>query len=227
VKLSRKTLACAGFGVLALLVALGGFLVVVKPQQSKVQSLDTQIAIAQAQYAALHTAGSHTPHLHAAELFQLSRAMPDNDDMPGILIELSHLANVSSVALTAVQPSPRLALTDGSSAVPLRVTIDGSWTNIAIFLRHVRNEVQGTKQHLSIAGRLFDIDNIQIEPRLSDTAPAGTIEAVLTMNAFDYGAPPSPTATAGASGATSTTTTTTTTTPSSGSQQAVGTGSGS
>jgi hypothetical protein len=48
------------------------------------------------------------------------------------------------------------------------------------------------------------------------------LQAVLTMDAFDYGAPPSPTATAGVTGATSGTTTGATTTT----QSTTPTGSG-
>jgi Tfp pilus assembly protein PilO len=225
--LNRQTASVAALVFVAVLIAAGGFLTVVKPQQTKVRSLDAQIAAAQAQSAALHRAGSRVPQLRTAELFQLSRAMPDDDDMPGILFELSRLADAASVSLVAIQASPRVALPDGSSALPLRVTVDGRWIDVAAFLRRVREQVQRTTHGFSVAGRLFDIDDIQMQPGQEATGPQSTIEAQLTMNAFDYGAPPSPTATAGAAGAgtTGTTTTTTTTSPSSGSQQTSGTGS--
>jgi Tfp pilus assembly protein PilO len=218
--LSNQSIGIIAFAVCALVVALAGFLLGVRPQQSKAKALDLQIANAQSQYNALYTAGNTKPALRAAELFQLSRAMPDSDDMPGIVLELSRLSASAHVKLMAIQPSPRIALTDGSSAVPVKVTVDGTWTQLARFLGVVRAQVSLHASRLSVGGRLFDIDNIQITP----TETSSTIEAVLSMVAFDYGAPPSATATAGAS---SGTTTTSTTPATSGSQQAAGTGGSS
>jgi Tfp pilus assembly protein PilO len=214
---SQQTIAVVAFGVLAVLVAAIGFLAVVHPQQTKARTLDTKIANAQTQYVAMHEQGHEKPDLRTAELFQLSRAMPESDDMPGILVDLSRLSGVSSVTLTAVQPSPRIALPDGSSALPIRVTVNGTWTQVAGFIRRLNAQVRTGDHKLSVAGRLFDIDTIQITSGASGSA--SQIEAVLTMSAFDYGAPPSPTA---ALGSAASSTTTTTTTPTSSSQQAAG-----
>lgn len=219
--IDRTKALAAGLVVLGVLIGLIGYATVVKSQQKKVTSLDAQIATAEQQYASLHVGTSRKPALRAAELFQLSRAMPETDDMPGILFELSRLAHQSSVSIAAIRPSPRIALTDGSSAVPLSVTISGTWPQVAAFLKLVDHQVRFTGGSLSVAGRLFDVDEIQVTP----AGAANGIQAVLTMSAFDYGAPPSPTATAG--GPSSSTTTTTTTPSASGSQQAAGTGSSS
>jgi Tfp pilus assembly protein PilO len=213
-------LVIGGIALAAVLVAVGGYMVAIRPQIAKTHALDAQIATAQIQYAALHGSdGTRRRSLHAAELFQLSRAMPNSDDQPGVMLELSRLAAASSVDLMAIAMQPRVALSDGSSALPVNVTVDGSWGHLASFLHQVRNQVRVKGTTVSVAGRLFVIDSIQINP--SSAPPA--IEAVLQMSAFDYGAPPSPTATAGASGQTTTTTTTTTTPATSGSQQAAGT----
>jgi Tfp pilus assembly protein PilO len=215
--LNRQQLTIGGLVLLGVVVALAGYLLAISPQSSKAQSLDGQIAEKQQQYLTLHEVRlGRNESLHAAELFQLSRAMPDTDDQPGIMLELSRLATASSMKLMAVGIQPRVALTDGSSAVPLNVSIDGSWTNLARFLRAMRNEVQVRGKSLAIGGRLFTIDQIAITPSANTN---GSIEAQLRMNAFDYGAPPSPSATAGV---TANTTTSTTTTTSSGSQQAAG-----
>jgi hypothetical protein len=109
--------------------------------------------------------------------------------------------------------------------VPLRVTIVGGWNGVAAFLKHVDQQVRFDRRGFSVAGRLFDVDTIQITP-----TTGSDVQASLTMSAFDYGAPPSPSATAGGPASattTDTTSTTTTTTPSSGTQQAAGVGSGS
>jgi Tfp pilus assembly protein PilO len=217
VKWSWQLGAIAGLGVLGLIVALVGFLVAVQPQRTKLRTVEAQIATAQSQFAALHATAGRKPQIQAAELFQLSRAMPKADDMPGILVGLSQLTSVSHVTLISVTPRPRVALADGSSAVPLAVTIGGTWTQVTSFLRHVRDQVALHGTRLAVAGRVFDVDNVQ----LTSQSQSPPLLAVLQMNAFDYGAPPSATATAGTQAATTTTTT------SSSSQQAAGTqGSG-
>jgi len=193
----------------------------IKPQTAKTRSLDAQIAQAQVQYLALHGGSHGAPELHAAELFQLSRAMPEKDDIPGIVLELARLAANSRVQLLAIVPQPRVALADGSSAVPLTVTVNGRWPKISAFMRLVGEEVKVRGKSFSVGGRLFDIDSIQITPPNVSSSSTG-IQAIVQMSAFDYGAPPSPTATAGAANGMTTTTTTSTTPASSGSQQAAG-----
>jgi Tfp pilus assembly protein PilO len=188
--------------VFAVVVAIAGYLLAIQPQRTKLSAVEAQITSAQAQLVGLHATAGKKPHLQTAQLFQLSRAMPNADDMPGILLDLSQLASASHATLIAVSPQSRVALLDGSSAVPLRVTVDGTWTEITSFLRHVRNQVSVSGTRLSVAGRVFDVDNVQLTTQAKPQSP---LEAFLTINAFDYGAPPSATATAGTQAATTTT----------------------
>jgi Tfp pilus assembly protein PilO len=203
-----------GLGALALIVALAGFLLAVRPQVSKTHKLDDEIAAAQLQLAGLRTAGTpKKPDIRAAELFQLARAMPDAPDMPGLLLELSRLADVSDVELAGLQPGQATQLTDGAMALPLQITVQGSWENVTRFLRNVRHNVRALAGgRLAVAGRLLDVDSIQISPAGTGSA----IQAVLAVNAFQYGVAPAPAPT-----------TTTTTSSGSTDQQAAGTTGGS
>lgn len=210
-------LVAGGLAALGAVVALAGLLVVVQPQRAKAHSLDAQIGKAQLELASLHGGGTKSPTIRAAELFQLSRAMPDHIDMPGILLDLARLAEASSVTLVAVRPSTPAALADGSMAVPLSVTVNGSWAGVSRFLRNVRLQVQEKGARLAVAGRLFDIDSIQLDPGQKGDG----LEAVLSLSAFVYGKPVAPAPAPTTTGST-TTTTSTTTTPSSGAQQAAG-----
>ena len=220
-----QTLAVAGFALLALVVVGAGYLLMIQPQRSKVRSVGEQIAAAQAQLRSLHSGSGPPPAIRASDLFRLAHAMPGVDDMPGVLLDISQLTASSKLKLVSIRPSPRVAMADGSSALPISVTVDGNWKGLSAFLKTVRGRVEvAGRKSLAVTGRLYNIDNVQIQ-----TAPQPSeLEAVLTMDAFDYGAPPSPTATAGAANrSTSTTTTSTTTTTSGGSPpQAAGTGSG-
>ena len=222
--LDRTKLILGGLGFAAVLVGLVGFLVVVQPQRSKLSSVDDQIATQEVELANLHTRTSNgKPNLQAAELFQLSRAMPDTVDQAGIVLALAQLSERAGVTLVDVRPSPAVVLSDGAQAVPLGVVVNGTWKQVAAFLKGVRDQVKSAGPRLSVAGRLFDIDNVEVATGSqagSKTAPTGPIQATLTLNAFVYGVPPAPT--------TPSSTTTTSTTPStSSSQQAAGTTGGS
>jgi hypothetical protein len=190
----------------ALGVAAGGFLLLIQPQRQHAQALVGQIADAQAQLASLRRSASGTPVAGASEVFQLAQAMPSGDDVAGILLDLSRLARASKLKLVAVRPAPRLTLATGAAAVPLSVTLDGSWRGLSSFLRAARQQVALRGSGLAVRGRLFEIDSMQV----TAGSPPNELEAVLALNAFDYGAPPSPSATAGAPDGSTTATSTTT-----------------
>jgi hypothetical protein len=195
-------------------VGLAGLLLAVLPQSSKAHDLAGQVAAAQTQLASLHGTPSHAPALRAADLFQLARAMPDNSDMPGLVLDLATAATRATVTLTSIAPSASVVQTDGSTAIPMRVTVDGKWDGVGRFVRNLRQNVRASGQKLTVTGRLFVVDNVSV---VSGTSKA-EVEATLTVNAFMYGVPlpPVTTDTTGA-----TTGTTTTATPP-GSAQAAG-----
>ena len=221
---TRQTVIVAVCGFLAVVVAGGGFLLVLQPQRSKLSATNAKITAAQAQFAALHQSPAKAPSIPASDLFSLSRAMPEIDDIPGVVVDLAQLAKANRLQLVSVRPAPRVQLPSGSSAVPITVTLNGNWKDLSAFLKAVRLRVTLAGDRPVVGGRVYNVDNIQIQTGTEHYE----LEAVLAMDAFDYGAPPSPTATAGVTGAGGTTTTGATTTTSAGGTPAAPTpGSGS
>jgi Tfp pilus assembly protein PilO len=214
VKFKRKQLiACIALGVLGVVVAIAGLLAVVAPQRSQASKLEVQIAKTETKLISLH--GRHGgPVIRAAELFQLARAMPDNADMPGIVLGLARAANASSVTLVSIQPAAVVPQPDGAAALPVRVVVDGQWGGVTSFLRALRTAVTVHGGKLTASDRLFVVDSVQI------AAGTGTseVEATISANAFSYGVAPPPVPT----DTTSTTTTTTTTTTTAGGAEAAG-----
>jgi hypothetical protein len=196
---TRQLVPVAALGLLAVVIAVAGFLMVIRPQRAKISSTDAKVTAARAQLAALHSGPAKAPAIRANDLFALSRAMPEIDDMSGVVLDLRQLANASTMALVGIRPASRVALADGSSAVPITVTLNGNWKGLSRFLYVVRHRVTVVAGRPIAGGRLYNIDNVQVT---TGTKPY-ELQAVLTMDAFDYGAPPSPTATAGVTGATS------------------------
>jgi hypothetical protein len=210
-----QLLACIGLVVLGIVVAIAGLLIAVLPQRSKVSKIDARVTAAQNKLIAMH-GRRHGPVIRAAELFQLARAMPDNADMPGIVLDLARAASSSSVTLTSIEPAAGVVQPDGSTEVPIRVIVDGKWNGVTAFLRALRSDVQVHKGKLSASGRLFDVDTLAIV----SGSGSSEVEATFSVNAFSYGTAPLPVTTD-----TTSTGTTTTTPTSGGTEAAVGPGS--
>lgn len=218
-----QLLAVIGLVALGVVVGVAGLLLAVLPQRSDVKNLDVQIAAAQAKLASLQRGAHHGPVIRAAQLFQLARAMPQSVDMPGLIVDLSRAAQDSNVSLLSFAPGQPVSQADGASGIPLKVSISGSWGGIAAFLHVLRSNVRVNGGELSVDGRLFTVDSVQLAPNGTTTGtpgtsngPQGELTASLSVNAFSYGVPAPPTTT------TSTSATTTTTTSSSGSVSAAG-----
>jgi Tfp pilus assembly protein PilO len=212
-KLKRgQLIACSALGVLAVVVAIAGLLAVVAPQRSQAAKLNDEITKTEAKLISLHGHG-RGPVIRAAELFQLARAMPDNADMPGIVLGLARAANASSVTLVSIQPGVVVPQPDGAGALPVHVIVDGRWGGVTSFLRALRTAVMVHSGKLTASDRLFVVDSVQM------VAGTGTseVEATISANAFSYGVAPPPVPTD-----TTSTTTTTTTTTTAGSVQAAG-----
>jgi len=202
-----QTLLVAALVTLAMLIAAGGYLAVVVPQTTKANDLASQLASAQAKLIRSpvpHKTGNAT---QATDLFRLTEAMPNSDDMPGILLDLSRLAQASSVTIASVQPSPLVALTQGYSALPIAVVVNGKYDAVSAFLGRMRQAVQIRGSRLEVDGRFFVVNQMALT-----TTDGKTVDATLNLDAFVYGAAPATSSTAGTPGTSSTTTTTTATT---------------
>ena len=83
---------------LAALVAalVAGYSVVVKPQRSDASALAARIERARTQLDAAGAVGSGAQSdarpIRVADIFQLSRAIPDKPDLPDVLLQLSEIA---------------------------------------------------------------------------------------------------------------------------------------
>src|SRR5438093_7181593 len=188
----KDKLILFGVPVAGLLLGLIGYLALVAPQKSaggrldsELQAVQTQIVAAQ---SAAHAKPAKTNPAQATDLFRLTKAMPDSDDMPGILRHLSRIARTSSVTLESVSPTVRIPLTQGYGALPLSIIVKGRFGEVSTFLRQLREQVSvGKNGRLRVDGRLFVANQLQI------TSDGRVLTATLKLDAFVYGvAPPAP-----------------------------------
>ncbi|MDQ2983450.1 MAG: type 4a pilus biogenesis protein PilO [Actinomycetota bacterium] len=207
----------AGVVAFFLLVALAGWFLLISPQRKTAADLTTQIDDTQknvAQARALIAQVKSASKIRVADVFRLTKAMPDQADMSGVILELNHIAKESGISFDSITPQGSMALS-GYQAVPLQVVFNGNFYALSDFLFRLRGLVDVRRGTLDATGRLFLVDNLAF-----DESPAGfpQIHATLTVDAFVYGngpvtAPPASTATTGASTTAPASTSATTTTP--------------
>ena len=194
-----------------LVVGLGGWFALVHPQAAKAKKLKAEQAQVQQQIddqKAQTARARGVPPIHVADVYRLAKAMPDNTDMPDLLLELSQLARETGIQFDSITPTPAESLS-GYTVIPITVTFNGNFFNLADFLYRLRTLVDVHNTRLEATGRLFSVDTLSFTE-----APQKfpRIEAELLIDAFVYGTD-TPTGAAGAAPTpTSTDTTSTSTT---------------
>jgi type IV pilus assembly protein PilO len=208
-----------------LILGFAGWFLLVHPQSGKLKDLKRQtedvrqkIEAYQQQVAAARAA----PKIEVADVYRLAKAMPTKTDMPDLLLELSQLARDTGIRFDSISPQPVAAI--GSYQVlPVSVTFNGNFYNLADFLYRLRSLVTVHAGRLDATGRLFAVDTLTFN---ESEFKFPQIQATLVIDAFVYGGsapapaptttptPAEPTTTSTTSTSTTATTTPTETTPS-------------
>jgi cell division septation protein DedD len=191
------------------LAGLGGWFLVVGPQRSKAADLETQIAETNDSIAAaraLTVEAKKGAKIRVADLFRLTKAMPDQVDMAGIVLELNEVAEDSGITFEQIDPATTATPISGYLAIPINVEFEGNFYDLSDFLYRLRNLVDVRRGTLDATGRLFAIDEMDFTE--APTAPGfPQIRAHLVIDAFVFGTGTAPTVAApapaaGATGAT-------------------------
>lgn len=192
-----------------LVLGLAAWFFVVHPQSGKVSSLKRQSQDVQAKIDAYHqqvAAARSAPKIEVADVYRLAKAMPTNTDMPDVLLELSQLARDTGISFDSISPQP-LAAVGSYSVLPISVTFNGNFYNLADFLYRLRSLVTVHAGRLDATGRLFSVDTLAFN---ESAKKFPQIQATLVIDAFVYSSAPAaaPAATPPATTTTSATTTT-------------------
>ena len=196
-------------GLVIILVA--AFFALISPKRNEASRLDSEIAALETEIAlGSKPVVSTDPEVEidVADLFRLSKAMPDADDMPGIILELNAIASSAGVRFVAIQPQAAVPAAD-YHALPITLTFEGNYYDLTDFLYRLRNLVSVKEGVLDASGRLYTLD--QIDMSEGERGFPG-IKAQLTLSAYAFGATAAPGAPAPAGGATPPATDTTQTT---------------
>ena len=199
-----------------------GYLLVISPQRSKGSDLSKQVAETEAQinqYRTLSAQAKAAAPIRVADLFRLEKAMPNEVDMAGIVLELSRIAGDSGITFESITPQGVVAA-PGYQVLPVALVFDGNYFELSDFLYRLRSLVRVRTGRLASSGRLFIVDAISFS---ESEKSFPRIQATLVVNAYVYGDAPVPgaappaavpaTTTASTSTLGETATTTTATTP--------------
>ena len=191
-KLSTRTLG-AIVGALILAYAAAGYFMVVSPKKAEAMRLDEEIAAAQVDLRdalAATAAQDDTQPIAVADIFRLATAMPNTADMPGILLELSRIADETGIRFKSITPQPAIQI-GAYQLVPIDVTFDGSFYALSDLLFRLRTLVTVRRGELHAAGRLFSVASVDFSE--SDRG-FPLLAATLKLNAYVYGLNAAPSA---------------------------------
>lgn len=198
----------AVFGLIgggALLVAVIGYMLLIKPQRSqlhevKQQISETQKTISDYLQAAAQSKPTAVPKIKVADIYRLARAMPSDVDMPDVLIQLNGVAASSGVTIDAIQPGS-LTPGNGFQLEPIQLTAHGDFYSLTDFVYRLRTLVAVRHGQLEAGGLLFAIESISLQGGNTQTggssaaAPSSDLEATVKLDSFVYGADGSSSAT--------------------------------
>jgi type IV pilus assembly protein PilO len=206
-----------------LVLGLAAWFFVVHPQSGKVSNLKKEAQDVQEKIDAYHqqvAAARSAPKIEVADVYRLAKAMPTKTDMPDLVLELSQLARDTGISFDSISPQP-VAAVGSYSVMPITVSFEGNFYNLADFLYRLRSLVTVHGGRLDATGRLFSVDTLAFN---ESELKFPQIQASLVIDAFVYSSSPAPAAapavtppaaTPTTTAATTTTSTDTTSTPSS------------
>jgi hypothetical protein len=173
--------------VLALAMVAGlTYLLVVGPQRSKATDLQGEVALVSRQVDDARQKsidGRKVAPIKIADLFRLSKAMPDQTDMSGLLLQLNGLAADTGIVFDSITPQAVVSQT-GYQVVPVQVLFHGTFYDLADLLYRLRTLVTVNGGRLDATGRLFAIDTVDFA---EGKGGFPEIQATLLVDAFVYG----------------------------------------
>jgi len=174
-----------------LVFGLAVWFLLVHPQGGKLNNLKREGTDVQEKIDAYHqqvAAARSTPKIEVADVYRLAKAMPNKTDMPDLLLELSQLARDTGIRFDSISPQT-VAAVGSYSVLPISVTFNGNFYNLADFLYRLRSLVSVHGGRLDATGRLFAVDTLSFN---ESDLKFPQIQATLVVDAFVYAAAPAP-----------------------------------
>ena len=187
--MSTRRAQVAAVVALVLVYLLAAWFLFVSPKRAEAVRLQDEVAAAEAQLASAR-ADSGRPQGSqgsVSDLFSLAKAMPASGDQASLLLELDVLAKRTGVSISGISMQDAGALAGGSTAVPVGVTVGGTYRQITRFIRAMRGLVALRGGNPYAKGRLFTVQGVDLTESKSKGFP--NLDAVLLLNAHVYDGP--------------------------------------
>jgi type IV pilus assembly protein PilO len=174
--------------VAVVIVAVVGYVLGVRPKQADASKLSDEVAALNVELDAaqkLIVEEGQTPEtrIRVADVVELAKAMPDVEDMAGIVFELNSQAESAGVKFSSIQPGLPLA-SGGYAVIPISLTFEGNYYDLTELLFSLRNLVVVREGVLEADGRLFKVDAIDLQ---EGTTGFPQVKGLLTVSAYQYG----------------------------------------
>ena len=169
--------------VALVIVTLVAYFVLIRPKRAEAGRLSDQIAQLETQVSTAKLASRPSEadtKIKVADIFELTKAMPDRDDMPGIILELNSVAEAAGISFKAIAPQNQVNA-ESYRILPISLTFEGNYYDLSDFLFRLRNLVSVEDGKLAAAGRFFTLDSLDMHPA---TGGLPRIEAILVVSAY-------------------------------------------
>ncbi|MEI8081935.1 MAG: type 4a pilus biogenesis protein PilO [Actinomycetes bacterium] len=136
-------------GLLVVLVAVAALLV--WPQYQKQKALDVQIATAEQQLKTAQTLLAQRQEIKNrtavtdAQWLKLAALVPQNPDLPSLIIELQDAAFASGVQIVSIAPSDPTN-TGGHWTIPLEIRFVGTWADTVDYMKSINKLNRGLRE---------------------------------------------------------------------------------
>jgi Tfp pilus assembly protein PilO len=166
------------------IAAVGAYLAMIHPKRSESARLDDEIAALEARLTAAEAQRRPAPEIaiDVADLFALAKAMPNEDDMPGVLLELNSLASATGIEFISIAPGQPVSSASGR-VLPVTLKFEGSYYDLADFLFRLRNLVSVEDGTLEARGRLYTLDSLDFH---EGERGFPDVEALFTVSAYVF-----------------------------------------
>jgi hypothetical protein len=184
-KLSNRSAVAVGGAALALVLFVLWFLVV-SPERSQAKSLEADLAAAQAELDQKKTdlaSPSAAVTVRASDVFRLAKALPEDANVAGVILDVDRLAAAHKLTLEGFLPTAVIPVA-GYYAQPLTVTVQGRFSDVSSFLKDLRRLVTVKKGRLVVNGRLYSVSEVRLGRPEGKIYPV--VRAGILLNAFGF-----------------------------------------
>jgi Tfp pilus assembly protein PilO len=196
----RKPSQQALAGVLAallVLAAVAAYFLLISPQRSKAAELEKEADATRGEITRLRQLAQQVQSaepIRVADLFRMTKAMPSEVDMPGMILQLNRIARETGIRFDSITPQAP-AEANGAQAIPINLVFQGNYFELADFLFRLRSLVNVRGGTLDATGRLFVVSSVAFS---EGEKKFPQIQATLTVAAYVYGSAASAAAAAAA-----------------------------